>query len=79
MTVVDDPAGDVQMGNGVAVEQQLLLGVVIQQRRDGNRRQHHGEARLVALLRVTLLETRTITACSLQSDFSFRNTASSVA
>ncbi len=56
MPVVDYPAGDVEMGDGIAVEQELLVNVIEQKRCNGEDAQHKGEARLGALLLELLLE-----------------------
>jgi hypothetical protein len=50
MPIVDNAPRDVEMRDGVAVEQKLLMSVVVEEGSDGERRQQHAEASLVALL-----------------------------
>ncbi len=56
VAIVDDATRDVDVGHGIAVKQQLLVRVVIEE--CGNRKgaEQQGEARFVALLLVALFE-----------------------
>ena len=49
MAIVDDATCDVEVGNGVAVKQYLLMRVIEEERRDRKRGYDHGQARFVAL------------------------------
>ena len=62
MPVIDDPARDVQVSDRIAVEQELLLSVVVQQRGNRDKRQKEREARLIALLRIAILWSSTFCA-----------------
>ena len=50
MAIVHDAARDVDVGNRIAVEQQLLMSVIEKECRNGKRTEQQGEARFVTLL-----------------------------
>ena len=58
VAIIDDAARDVEMGDGVAVKQDLLMRVIKEQRRDRERGDDHGQARFVALLDVSTRQSR---------------------
>ncbi len=60
MPVVHHAACNVDMGNSIAIEKELLFYVIEKQRRDGECAKQQREARVVALLAIALVQSCTI-------------------